>query len=163
EAQRRGHRVLGVIRGSAVNQDGRSQGMTAPSGPAQRKVIEEALRAAGLGAEQVDVVEGHGTGTKLGDPIEAQARRETYGGAHSETRPVWLGSIKSNVGHTQAAAGVLGVIKMVMAMRQGKMPSTLHAEKESQQIDWSSGKMKLLKKQRDWETGAEPRRAGVSA
>src|SRR5262249_7040569 len=145
-----GREVLAIIRGTAVNQDGRSQGLTAPSGPAQQAVIREALSRSDLAPDDVDYVECHGTGTPLGDPIEVQALGAVYGKGRSPAHPLAIGSVKSNLGHAEGAAGIAGLIKTVLSLRHHEQPPSLHAATLSPHIDWDALNVRVVTSRREW-------------
>lgn len=163
DAKRDGDQILAILRGTAVNHAGHSASLTTPSGPAQQRVINQALANSNLVPKDIDYVEAHGTGTKLGDPIEATALAKVFGGSHSEAQPLWVGSVKSNIGHTQAAAGLAGVIKIILAMHHDKLPRTLHVDEPSPSVDWHAAHMTLVQEEQRWRTNGRPRRAGVSS
>lgn len=158
-----GDNILAVIRGSAVNQDGRSSGLTAPNGPAQEAVIRRALANAGVEPAQIAYVETHGTGTPLGDPIEVQALAAALGEGRPATRPVLIGSVKTNIGHLEAAAGIAGLIKMVLALQHGQLPPHLNLRTPNPYINWSALPVAVATQLTDWPAGPEPRLAGVSS
>ncbi len=161
-AERDGRRILAAVRASRLNSDGRSIGLTAPSGDAQARLFVQAIAAAGLRPEDVDLVEGHGTGTRLGDRTELRALAGTYG-ATAPGRGALLGSVKSNIGHTQAAAGALGLAKVLIAAGRGFIPPTLHADQPSREIDWDTQGLRLADKLTPWPARDGRRIAAVSA
>jgi acyl transferase domain-containing protein len=162
-ARSNGHQVLGLIRGSATNRAGSANGLTAPSGQTQQRTVRHALADAGLGLDDVDVIEAHGSGTRLGDSIEAHAMLATYGSVRRPGDPLLLGSVKSNIGHAQSSSGIAGVIKMIQAMRHGEVPATLHVDEPSPDIDWSTGKIDLVTAPVPWPDRGHPRRSAVSS
>jgi acyl transferase domain-containing protein/acyl carrier protein len=161
-AVRDGDRVHGVILGSAVNQDGRSNGLTAPSGPAQQAVIADALRDAGIPAADVDYVEAHGTGTRLGDPIETNALAAVIGAGRTTADPVILGSIKTNIGHTEGAAGAAGLIKVLLMLQHAKIPASLHLRELNPEIG-ADAPFTIPGRSVAWNRRNGPRTAGVSS
>ena len=163
DAEAAGDRVWAVVRGSAVNQDGASAGLTVPSGPAQERVIGEALRRAGLAPSEVDYLEAHGTGTELGDPVEAHAAAAAYGRGRAADRPLLVGSVKTNIGHLEAAAGVAGLVKTVLAMHHGVIPRHLHYERPSPRMDWARLPLRVTSEAVAWPELGRPVRAGVSS
>ena len=164
DAMADGHRIWGVIRGSAVNHDGASAGLTVPNGPAQERVIEEALERAAVEPAEVDYLEAHGTGTELGDPIEVHAAAAVYGRGRAAGRPLLLGSVKTNIGHLEAAAGVAGLIKAVLSMSRGVVPRSLHFREPNPRIDWDGLPVQVASEAAAWPDSADrPARSGVSS
>ncbi|MFT4977900.1 MAG: acyl transferase domain-containing protein/acyl carrier protein, partial [Myxococcota bacterium] len=161
DALRDGHRILAVVRGTAVNQDGRSQGLFAPSGPAQQAVIRRALTAADVEPASVSYLEVHGTGTALGDPIEVQAAAAVYGAQRPPDRPLLMSALKSNIGHTLAAAGVAGIIKATLALQHRMVPASLHAGTLNPRLAWDTLPVKVAYETTPLPLG--PIRAAVSA
>ena len=164
EARADGDRIWGVIRGSAVNQNGSSAGLTVPNGPAQERVIEDALSRAGIGPGDVDYLEAHGAGSDLGDPIEVRAAAAVYGRERSPERPLLIGSVKTNIGHLECAAGVASLIKAVLAMQRGRIPKQLHFDDPTPRLEWDQLPVRVTSEPTDWPSHPDrPARAGVSS
>ena len=164
QAQADGDRIWGVILGSAVNQNGASAGPTVPNGPAQERVIEEALSRAGGSPRDVDYLEAHAVGSALGDPIEVQAAAAVYGKAREADRPLLIGSVKGNIGHLETAAGVAGLVKVLLAMKHGVIPKQLHFHNPNPNVDWDRLPVAVTSEATDWPRHADrPPRAAISA
>jgi acyl transferase domain-containing protein len=155
--------ILAVIAGSAVNQDGRSSGLTAPNGAAQRDVMREALRMAGVPPGRVGFVEAHGTGTRLGDPIEVEALGAVYVEGRSPDHPLYLGAVKTNIGHLEAAAGIAGLIKTVLVLRHRRIPANLHFCQLNPEIHLDEIPAVVPTQALDWAKSDGPRCAAVSS
>ena len=164
DAEADGDRIWGVIRGSAVNHDGASAGLTVPNGPAQERVIREALRRAGLEPAAVDYLEAHGTGTALGDPIEINAVAAVYGAGRDPARPLLVGSVKTNIGHLEGAAGVAGLIKLLLSMNHGVIPKHLHFREPTPRLDWEGLPVRVASEPEAWPVReGRPARGAVSS
>jgi acyl transferase domain-containing protein/NADPH:quinone reductase-like Zn-dependent oxidoreductase len=162
-AQTDGDRILALVRGTALNQDGASSGLTAPNGPAQEAVIRMALARAGVAPREVGYIEAHGTGTQLGDPLEVRALGAVFGADRDPTRPLLIGSVKTNLGHLEAAAGVTGLIKLVLALQHRQIPAHLHFHTPSPHIAWDELPVRVPTTLTDWEPIDGRRVAGVSS
>ena len=164
DAETDGDRIWAVIKGSAINQSGASAGLTVPNGPAQERVMEEALARAGISGSDVDYLEAHATGSQLGDAIEAHAIGSVYGKGRKPENPLLMGTVKSNIGHLEAAAGAAGLIKTVLALKQGTIPRHLHFDSPSPQIEWDRLPVRVTSEATEWPTHpGRPARAAVSA
>ena len=155
-----GDRVLATVRGTAVNHDGRSSGLTVPNQSSQEKLLKEALRLARLEAAQIDYLEAHGTGTSLGDPIELGAVASVFG---DRSRPLWVGSVKTNIGHLEGAAGIAGLIKVVLSLENQEIPPHLHFENPNPHIRWRELPVEIPTQPTPWPRGERRRLAAVSS
>src|SRR6202012_3939323 len=163
DALRDGDHIRAVIRGSAVNQDGASGGLTVPNGVAQQRVITEALECAGVAAGDVGYLEAHGTGTSLGDPIEVQAAGAVLGDGRDASRPLLIGSVKTNIGHLEAAAGIAGLMKVILSLEHQVLPKHLHFQNPSPHIPWDQLAVRVVQEATAWERNGRPRVAGISS
>ena len=164
DAEADGDRIWGLIRGSAVNQNGATAGPTVPNGPAQERVIEQALSGSGVSPSEVDYLEAHGAGSALGDPIEVQAASAVYGRGREADRPLLIGTVKTNIGHLETAAGVAGLIKTVLAMKRGLIPRQLHFRDPNPHLEWEKLPVRVTSEATDWPLRpGRPPRAAVSA
>ncbi|WP_394849576.1 SDR family NAD(P)-dependent oxidoreductase [Pendulispora brunnea] len=163
QAQADGDRVWALVRGSAINHDGASSGLTVPNGRSQEALVKRALEDAGCAASSVAYVEAHGTGTPLGDPIEVEALRAVYGRERAASEPLFLGSAKTNLGHLEYAAGIAGLLKVVLSLRNGRIPAHLHAETLNPRIAWDEAPLAVPQAAVAWPAWNTPRRAGVSS
>jgi acyl transferase domain-containing protein len=160
DAQRDGDPILAVIRGSAINQDGRTNGLTAPNGRAQVDVIRRALNRAGAGPEEIGYVEAHGTGTPLGDPIEMHALRDALAAGRAPDRPLFVGSVKTNIGHAESAAGIAGLIKAVLVVHRGEIPPNLHFNELNPYISLDGSPVRVPERLTAWPIREGQRLAG---
>lgn len=162
-AQADGDHVYGVIKGGRVNQDGRTNGITAPSANSQTRLVTEIYNTYGINPENISYVEAHGTGTKLGDPIELTALTRAFRQFSAKTNFCAIGSVKSNIGHALAAAGVGGLIKVLLSMKYGRLPPSLHFRHANEHIDFDNSPFFVNTALRDWPRGERPRLAAVSS
>lgn len=158
-----GDRVLGVIRGSFVNQDGQSTGISAPNGKSQERVIQSALKEAGVSGGQIDYIEAHGTGTRVGDKTEITAIGNVMKRFRDHASPVLIGSVKSNIGHLEAASGMAGLQKVILSLKHGIIPGNLHFATPNPGIDWKKFPLRVVDKNIPWTSNGKPRMAGVSS
>jgi acyl transferase domain-containing protein len=162
QAQSAGDLIYGVIRGSEINCDGKTNGLTAPSGAAQRELIVRAHEQAGVRAQDIEYVVTHGTGTRLGDPVEINALSDAFGNCKGEPFCA-ITSTKTNLGHTFAASGLVSLVSVLQAMRHGMIPASLHCEQLSNYIDWERSAFYVNTQKRAWPAGPRARIAAVSA
>lgn len=165
DALNEGDHIHAIIRGTAVTNDGADKvGFPAPGVDGQAAVITEALAVAGVEAEDVQYIEGHGSGTRLGDPIEIRALTKAYRTYTTKTAFCPIGSIKSNIGHLTGAAGIAGLIKTVLALENQEIPPTLHFETPNPEIDFANAPVYPNPVLTPWPAPEEtPRLAGVSS
>ena len=156
--------IHGVIKGSSINQDGKTNGITAPSANAQAAVQKAAYENAGISPETIGYIEAHGTGTKLGDPIEIEGLTQSFAAFTPQKQFCRIGSIKTNVGHTAAAAGITGLIKLLLSLKHGKLPATIHFDKPNALIDFEDSPFIVNTALTDWKpVNGMVKRAAISS
>lgn len=159
DAQADGDNVLAVVQGSAANHDGQARTVTTPSGPAQRAMLRDALKDAGVEPHQVDFIETHGTGTPLGDPIEVSAIGRVF--CEGRENALYLGAVKANVGHLDSAAGIAGLIKVVLSLQHKTIPLHRNFSEPNRHIPWDDWPIKIPLENTAWK--GKERFAGISA
>ncbi|MFF2651020.1 SDR family NAD(P)-dependent oxidoreductase, partial [Streptomyces sp. NPDC058045] len=162
-AERDGQRIYATVLGSGVNYDGKTNGITAPSGAAQSRLLRQVYERAGVSPETLEYIVTHGTGTRLGDPIEINALAEAFGSATERREFCALTSVKPNIGHTQAASGLVSVMTLAMAMRHETIPPSINCERPSDYIRWQDSPFFVNRQRRAWPQGPQPARGAVSA
>ena len=163
KAEADGNRIWGLVKGTAVNQSGDSAALPVPNGPAQERVMEDALAMAGVEPAAVDYLEAHGTGTDLGDSIELRALASVYGRGREQERPLLLGSVKTNIGHTEWASGMASIIKAVLAMQHGVIPAHLHFRNPNPNFDWEQLPVRITSEKAPWPVVSDrPPRSAVN-
>jgi amino acid adenylation domain-containing protein/non-ribosomal peptide synthase protein (TIGR01720 family) len=158
EAKADHNHVEAIVKSISIQQDGRSNGFFAPNGISEYQVIKNALEASGLTSDDIDYVETHGTGTVLGDTIEGQALSKVFS---EKKTPLLIGSVKTNIGHLEAASGMASLIKVLLSMKYGKIPASIHFHNPNKNFDYS--KVKVVEKLTPWNKESGRRSAGISS
>ena len=164
DAQADGDHIWAVIKGSAINNDGAAKaGYLAPSVDGQAEAIGKALDVSGVTADQIELIECHGTGTYLGDPIEVAALTEAYRAQTDKVDYARIGSVKTNIGHLDTAAGVAGLVKASLSLHHGEMPPSLGYEAPNPAIGFEGSPFSVNAQIRPWPRREKPRHAAINA
>ncbi|BCJ94417.1 hypothetical protein acsn021_19860 [Anaerocolumna cellulosilytica] len=164
DARRDGDTIHAVIKGTGVNQDGKSNGLTVPNAKSQIELLCETWERAGIQPQSISYLENHGTGTSLGDPIEIRGITEAFKRYTDKKAFCAIGSVKSNIGHLEPASGIAGILKVILAMKYGSLPPTIHFRKPNKKINFTDSPIYVNDRFASWQTiDGTPRRAGISS